>query len=229
MRNSSLNLTYNKLVRVAVMPTIIMDSCNYTRLGLTEYMTVKGVKKKNISLINDIEQLYTKCQQLQPGVVFINEDCFIYEPDASERIRKIILQNPDTLFFIFMAISNIHFEEYLYVRNNLIITSKAIKVSTLDSLLVSYFQKRLNPSPRPALSTEVHPLTLSQTESNMLKMWMSGHDTIQISDKMQIKAKTVSSHKGNIKRKIKTHNKQVIYHVVRLTDNVTSGIYVNVR
>ncbi|MEI9603586.1 LuxR C-terminal-related transcriptional regulator, partial [Enterobacter hormaechei] len=41
--------------------------------------------------------------------------------------------------------------------------------------------------------------------------------------------KTVSSHKGNIKRKIKTHNKQVIYHVVRLTDNVTNGIFVNMR
>ncbi|MDA4397330.1 hypothetical protein NY929_15960, partial [Escherichia coli] len=37
------------------------------------------------------------------------------------------------------------------------------------------------------------------------------------------------SHKGNIKRKIKTHNKQVIYHVVRLTDNVTNGIFVNMR
>ncbi|ECR9055533.1 transcriptional regulator RcsA, partial [Salmonella enterica] len=44
-----------------------------------------------------------------------------------------------------------------------------------------------------------------------------------------IKAKTVSYHKGNIKRKIKTHNKQVIYHVVRLTDNVTNGIFVNMR
>ncbi|WP_168385993.1 transcriptional regulator RcsA [Erwinia amylovora] len=211
------------------MPTIIMDSCNYTRLGLTEYMTVKGVKKKIISLINDIAQLQNKCQQLKPGVVLINEDCFIHESDASERIRKIILQHPDTLFFIFMAISNIHFEEYLYVRNNLIITSKAIKISTLDSLLNGYFQKKLNLSVRHGTHSEVHPLTLSQTESNMLKMWMSGHDTIQISDKMQIKAKTVSSHKGNIKRKIKTHNKQVIYHVVRLTDNVTSGIYVNER
>lgn len=128
-----------------------------------------------------------------------------------------------------MAISNIHFEEYLYVRKNLIITSKAIKPSTLDSLLSTYLQKKLNMSPRISSGLDVHPLTLSQTESNMLKMWMSGHDTIQISDKMQIKAKTVSSHKGNIKRKIKTHNKQVIYHVVRLTDNVTSGIYVNVR
>ncbi|EAQ3486164.1 transcriptional regulator RcsA, partial [Salmonella enterica] len=25
------------------------------------------------------------------------------------------------------------------------------------------------------------------------------------------------------------HNKQVIYHVVRLTDNVTNGIFVNMR
>lgn len=211
------------------MPTIIMDSCNYTRLGLSDYMAVKGVKKKNITSVNDMDQLQIKCQQLQPGVVFINEDCFIHESDASQRIRDIIMQHPDTLFFIFMAISNIHFEEYLYVRKNLIITSKSINPATLDTLLSSYFQKKVSMSPRYHSGFDVHPLTLSQTESNMLKMWMSGHDTIQISDKMQIKAKTVSSHKGNIKRKIKTHNKQVIYHVVRLTDNVTSGIYVNVR
>ena len=63
----------------------------------------------------------------------------------------------------------------------------------------------------------------------MLRMWMAGQGTIQISDQMNIKAKTVSSHKGNIKRKIKTHNKQVIHHVVRLTDNVTNGIFVNMR
>ncbi|EAX2640101.1 transcriptional regulator RcsA, partial [Salmonella enterica] len=72
-------------------------------------------------------------------------------------------------------------------------------------------------------------LSLSRTESSMLRMWMEGQGTIQISDRMNIKAKTVSSHKGNIKRKIKTHNKQVIYHVVRLTDNVTNGIFVNMR
>ncbi|MFS2220909.1 transcriptional regulator RcsA [Pantoea sp. B65] len=211
------------------MPTIIMDSCSYTRLGLMDYMALKGVKKKNISSASDIDQLHNKCQQVKPGIVFINEECFIHEADASQRIRSIIMQHPDTLFFIFMAISNIHFEEYLYVRKNLIITSKSIKPSTLDNLLSTYLQKKISATTRISSGLDVHPLTLSQTESNMLKMWMSGHDTIQISDKMQIKAKTVSSHKGNIKRKIKTHNKQVIYHVVRLTDNVTSGIYVNVR
>lgn len=211
------------------MPTLIMDPCNYTRVGLINYLTTKGIKDKNITQVNDIDRLHTRCQQLQPGVVFINEDCFINEPEASHRIRNAIGQNPDTLFFIFMAISNSHFEEYLYVRKNLIITSKSIKPATLDHLLGTYFQQRLNTSLRHSSGKDVHPLTLSQTESNMLRMWMSGHDTSQISDQMQIKVKTVSSHKGNIKRKIKTHNKQVIYHVVRLMDNVTSGIYVNVR
>ncbi|MGK4678409.1 LuxR C-terminal-related transcriptional regulator, partial [Salmonella enterica] len=66
-------------------------------------------------------------------------------------------------------------------------------------------------------------LSLSRTESSMLRLWMEGQGSIQISDRMYIKAKTVSSHKGIIKRKIKTHNNQVIYHVVRLTDNVTNG------
>jgi DNA-binding NarL/FixJ family response regulator len=55
----------------------------------------------------------------------------------------------------------------------------------------------------------------------MLQMWMAGHGTSQISTQMNIKAKTVSSHKGNIKKKIQTHNKQVIYHIVRLTENIT--------
>lgn len=211
------------------MPTIIMDSCNYTQLGLTNYMVSKGIKKANIASAGSINDLSNKCKKLTPGVVFINEDCFIHNTETSEQMRDIIIQYPDTLFFIFIAISNIHFEEYLYVRSNLIITSKSIKSSTLDNLLAGYFRKKLSPSFRLSAKLDIHPLTLSQTESNMLKMWMSGHDTIQISDKMRIKAKTVSSHKGNIKRKIKTHNKQVIYHVVRLTDNVTSGIYVNMR
>jgi len=124
-----------------------------------------------------------------------------------------------------MAIANIHFDEYLLVRKNLLISSKSIKPESLDNILGDYLSKE-----KKSIGTINLPtLSLSRTESSMLKMWMSGQDTIQISDQMNIKAKTVSSHKGNIKRKIKTHNKQVIYHVVRLTDNVTNGIFVNMR
>ncbi len=210
------------------MPTIIMDSCSYTRLGLTGFLTDTGVKRRNINIVSDIGQLQNRCSRIKPDVVFVNEECFIHESDATERIKRVITQHPDTLFFIFMAMTNIHFEDYLFVRTNLIITSKSIKPETLNSLLAGCNkQKPLDATHKSPL--DLNPVRLSQTESNMLRMWMSGHDTIQISDSMQIKAKTVSSHKGNIKRKIKTHNKQVIYHVVRLTDTVTTGIYVNVR
>lgn len=105
------------------------------------------------------------------------------------------------------------------------ISSKSIKPESLDTILGDILKKESGISGTINLPT----LSLSRTESSMLRMWMEGQGTIQISDRMNIKAKTVSSHKGNIKRKIKTHNKQVIYHVVRLTDNVTNGIFVNMR
>ncbi|KFC93164.1 colanic acid capsular biosynthesis activation accessory protein [Kluyvera ascorbata ATCC 33433] len=157
--------------------------------------------------------------------MFINEDCFIHDVQSSLHIKQIINQHPRTLFIVFMAIANIHFDEYLMVRSNLLISSKSIKPETLDIILGNYLKKET----AEVKQTNISTLSLSRTESSMLKMWMSGQGTIQISDQMNIKAKTVSSHKGNIKKKIKTHNKQVIYHVVRLAENVTSGIFVNMR
>ncbi|AZI87103.1 transcriptional regulator RcsA [Kosakonia cowanii] len=207
------------------MSTIIMDLCSYTRLGLTGYLTSRGVKKRDINDVQSVDELELACATFQPSVVFINEDCFIHDPDSSQHIKQVINQHPRTLFIVFMAIANIHFDEYLLVRKNLLISSKSIKPESLDNILGDYLSKE-----KKSIGTINLPtLSLSRTESSMLKMWMSGQDTIQISDQMNIKAKTVSSHKGNIKRKIKTHNKQVIYHVVRLTDNVTNGIFVNMR
>lgn len=207
------------------MSTIIMDLCSYTRLGLTGYLASRGIRKRQIIDATSIDELSEFCQSQVTNVVFINEDCFIHDPLSSQRIKQIINQHPNTLFLVFMAIANIHFDEYLLVRNNVLISSKSIKPESLDQILGEYLAKNAKCIGHINLPT----LSLSRTESNMLKMWMSGQGTIQISDQMNIKAKTVSSHKGNIKRKIKTHNKQIIYHVVRLTDNVTNGIVVNLR
>ncbi|CBG88783.1 transcriptional regulator RcsA [Citrobacter rodentium] len=207
------------------MSTIIMDLCSYTRLGLTGYLVSRGVKKREINDIETVEELDIACQTHRPSVVFINEDCFIHDPNDSQHIKQIINQHPNTLFIVFMAIANVHFDEYLLVRKKLLISSKSIKPQSLDDLLGDILKKEANTASIINLPT----LSLSRTESSMLRMWMEGQGTIQISDQMNIKAKTVSSHKGNIKRKIKTHNKQVIYHVVRLADNVTNGIFVNMR
>lgn len=182
-------------------------------------------EKREINDIETVDELAIACSAHQPSVVFINEDCFIHTPSDSQQIKQIINQHPDTLFIVFMAIANVHFDEYLLVRKNLLISSKSIKPDSLDTILGDILKKESGISGTINLPT----LSLSRTESSMLRMWMEGQGTIQISDRMNIKAKTVSSHKGNIKRKIKTHNKQVIYHVVRLTDNVTNSIFVNMR
>ncbi|EFW6968898.1 TPA: transcriptional regulator RcsA [Shigella flexneri] len=207
------------------MSTIIMDLCSYTRLGLTGYLLSRGVKKREINDIETVDDLAIACDSQRPSVVFINEDCFIHDASNSQRIKHIINQHPNTLFIVFMAIANVHFDEYLLVRKNLLISSKSIKPESLDDILGDILKKKTTITSFLNMPT----LSLSRTESSMLRMWMAGQGTIQISDQMNIKAKTVSSHKGNIKRKIKTHNKQVIYHVVRLTDNVTNGIFVNMR
>ncbi|WP_370621142.1 transcriptional regulator RcsA [Escherichia coli] len=207
------------------MSTIIMDLCSYTRLGLTGYLLSRGVKKREINDIETVDDLAIACDSQRPSVVFINEDCFIHDASNSQRIKHIINQHPNTLFIVFMAIANVHFDEYLLVRKNLLISSKSIKPESLDDILGDILKKETTITSFLNMPT----LSLSRTESSMLRMWMAGQGTIQISDQMNIKAKTVSSHKGNIKRKIKTHNKQVIYHVVRLTDNMTNGIFVNMR
>ena len=207
------------------MSKIIMDLCSYTRLGLTGYLLSRGVKKREINDIETVDDLAIACDSQRPSVVFINEDCFIHDASNSQRIKHIINQHPNTLFIVFMAIANVHFDEYLLVRKNLLISSKSIKPESLDDILGDILKKDTTITSFLNMPT----LSLSRTESSMLRMWMAGQGTIQISDQMNIKAKTVSSHKGNIKRKIKTHNKQVIYHVVRLTDNVTNGIFVNMR
>ncbi|HBQ7315152.1 TPA: transcriptional regulator RcsA [Klebsiella pneumoniae] len=207
------------------MSTMIMDLCSYTRLGLTGYLTSRGIKKQEIVEVNSAADLQKHCTSCCPAVVFLNEDCFVHDDESNGIIRQIITQNPATLFVIFMSLANIHFDRYLRVRKNLLISSKSITPKDLDVILVNYLKYKNTSVGQLTLPT----LSLSKTESNMLQMWMAGHGTSQISTQMNIKAKTVSSHKGNIKKKIQTHNKQVIYHIVRLAENITSGIQVNMR
>ncbi|MCL0119410.1 transcriptional regulator RcsA, partial [Klebsiella pneumoniae] len=114
------------------MSTIIMDLCSYTRLGLTGYLLSRGVKKREINDIETVDDLAIACDSQRPSVVFINEDCFIHDASNSQRIKHIINQHHNTLFIVFMAIANVHFDEYLLVRKNLLISSKSIKPESLD-------------------------------------------------------------------------------------------------
>ncbi len=204
------------------MQTIILDPCRYTRLGLQQLLT----SEQEISYASSFDQLQAGCVRLKPSVVFINEDCMLSQSHNKERLGELITDCPETLFFIFMSRTRIHFEEYIFVRKNVIITSKSIKAATLRQLL-NHPSLPQAKDPASCAALDIRPVMLSRSESATLRMWMSGNGTIEISDKLQIKTKTVSSYKGNIKRKIKSPNKHIIYHVVRLCDQLTNGIYVN--
>lgn len=78
------------------MSTIIMDLCSYTRLGLTGYLASRGVRKRDINDAHTVDELAAACDELKPGVVFINEDCFIHDPANSQHIKQIINQHPKT-------------------------------------------------------------------------------------------------------------------------------------
>ena len=63
-----------------------------------------------------------------------------------------------------MAIANVHFDEYLLVRKNLLISSKSIKPESLDDILGDIL-KRDNDN----LFLNMPTLSLSRTESSMLR------------------------------------------------------------
>lgn len=179
------------------MQTIILDSCSFTCLGLAQSLRDNGIQAQDVSFVSTFDQLNLNSLQETPGVVFINEACPQPHSDNGEPIRSLINQYPETLFFIFMSETRIHFEEYVFVRKNVIISSKSIKTATLNQLIRNYLHHHDLAGLEFAM-LDVTPVMLSRSESNTLKMWMSGEGTIQISDKLRIKVKTVSSYKGSI-------------------------------
>lgn len=72
------------------MLTIIMDLCSYIRLGLIGYLLSRGVKKREINDIEIVDDFVIVCDLQRFLVVFINEDCFIYDVFNSQRIKFII-------------------------------------------------------------------------------------------------------------------------------------------
>nr|VUD32491.1 Colanic acid capsular biosynthesis activation accesory protein RcsA [Raoultella sp. NCTC 9187] len=179
------------------MSTIIMDLCSYTRLGLTGYLTSRGIRKRDISEVQTAASLKESCESSRPAVVFLNEDCFIHREDSNQLIRQIITDYPGTLFVIFMALANVHFDHYLLVRKNLLISSKSLTPKDLDDILGNHLKYDRFSAGRINIPT----LSLSRAESNMLQMWMAGHGTSQISTQMTSRLRPFRRTKAILKRK----------------------------
>lgn len=206
------------------MSSLIVDKCYYTQLALQSLLQLNGQHQKDILSLKDISELQTACKSLTPEIIFVNEDCFMSDVRSEQALKAVINARPDTLFFVFISKDNLNYQNYVPIRRNVIIVSKSIRTTTIYQLIAHNLQ--LSRAIEIGVPLDLTPVSLSRTEFSILKMWMSGLDTQNISQHLNIKQKTVASHKGNIKRKVKTQNKQAIYHVVKLTDILTSGMFV---
>ncbi|WP_421589139.1 transcriptional regulator RcsA [Rahnella aceris] len=206
------------------MSSLIVDKCYYTQLALHSLLQLNGQHPKDILSLKDIDELQATCNSLTPEIIFVNEDCFTSDVQSGHVLREVIDAHPGTLFFVFISKENLNYQNYVPIRKNIIILSKSIRTATIYQLIAHNLL--LARSAETEQPLDLTPVSLSRTESSILKMWMSGLNTQNISQHLNIKQKTVASHKGNIKRKVKTQNKQAIYHVVKLTDILTSGMFV---
>lgn len=206
------------------MSSLIVDKCFYTQLALQSLLQLNGQHQKDILSLKDINELQTACKSLTPEIIFINEDCFMTDVRSEEALKHVINTHPGTVFFVFISKDNLNYQNYVPIRHNVIIVSKSIRTTTIYQLIAHNLH--LSRSIEIGSPLDLTPVSLSRTEFSILRMWMSGLNTLNISQHLNIKQKTVASHKGNIKRKVKTHNKQAIYHVVRLIDILTSGMFV---
>lgn len=206
------------------MSCVIIDPCNFTQLGLRDHLLSHRLPSHCFSGLETPQQLREILNQTAPRLVFISCHCFDeFSPECDE-IQSIISGYPQTLFVVFMSLPDSHFTGFVYLRENIIVVSKALTGESLNRLLAPHLFN-LTRTQRRLRKPIDQPVALSRAESEMLKMWMSGYNTAQISTLMKIKAKTISSHKGNIRKKINTQNIQAIHQLIKISDTLTSGIF----
>lgn len=202
------------------MTVFILDPCTYTKYALKSSLLENGIKG-SIRDVDSINSLKNKCRNAKPSIIFINQNCYQYQGD-SEDLKILIDNQPLTLFFIFIGNENIKFYDFIPVRDNVIIVSKFIKMSSLIMIIQYFMDTKAWRNDDSVMGFS--PLHFSKTEAEILQMWMSGSDTMHICNQLGIKEKTLSSHKINIKRKTKATNKQVIYHLISIANSVTDSI-----
>ena len=213
------------------MKVVIFESCHFTRVGIVNHISNSNLGLKDFHIYHALntENLFSFIQKKIPDLAFISDELILEDFFFRVRLKNIIMKNQYSIFIILTNLSSFHFRVLLKIRNNIVIASKAIDLISLRDLIERKAKKYSATDECHSVNKEGLPLTLSFTESAMLEMWMSGMDTGKIAKTLGIKEKTVSSHKFNVKIKMKTSNQLAIFHILRLVDTISSGFFVSIK
>lgn len=201
------------------MSYIILNKCDYFSHGLKSVINEAGGKKKDIHLLDDLSHCSRLLQQGTTQITFIRESIFNSDTDR-QAIRQLISMNPDTLFIIFMRVVHSSFEDYIYIQPNVIIMAKNVAIETVKNLIINNRLKSMSISIGHPPVDET-PLSFSKRESEILNLWMEERSSIEISEHINIKLKTVLSHKNNLKKKSKSKRTKVLFQIINLAKSLT--------
>lgn len=201
------------------MSYIILNKCDYFSQGLKSVINEAGGKKKDIHLLDNLTNAVRILQERATQIAFICEAVYNTESDR-EAIKQLIAANPETLFIIFMRVVHSSFEDYIYIKPNVIIMAQNVPISTVKNLILN---NKLNSStlPKGHYPADETPLSFSKRESEILNLWMKERSSVEISEHINIKLKTVLSHKNNLKKKSKSKRTKVLFQIINLAKSLT--------
>lgn len=184
-------------------------------------LTESGVGE-NIYTLNDVLKLDMLCNKITPDIVIISQR-YMHMQDNDPILKTLIERLPRTFFLIFIGNKNIVYNAVIPIKSNVIVTSKYLAVDGFTKLF-----RQFSGQEKYSITNATKrwsPLRFSKTEKQILSMWMAGENTKTICDQLNIKDKTLSSHKINIKRKTIAENKQIIYYILKIAGSVTDDLY----
>ncbi|MFG1172068.1 LuxR C-terminal-related transcriptional regulator [Erwiniaceae bacterium CAU 1747] len=207
------------------MSYIILNKCDYFSHGLKSIINEAGGKKRDIHLLDNLAHFARLLQEGSTQIAFICESVYKTEHDR-EAIKKLIAMNPQTLFIIFMRVVHSSFEDYIYIQPNVVIMAKNVSIGTVKNLIST---NKLKQSSLPAglYPADETPLSFSKRESEILNLWMKERSSVEISEHINIKLKTVLSHKNNLKKKSKSRRTTVLFQIINLAKSLTHVPHLN--
>lgn len=204
------------------MGIMIIDSCLYTNIGISDFYSEKYGLNRKVITTPPSNVTCDLLKKFSPSLVVISDDAFYHHKNNCDVLKKIIQSNRSVFFVIFVSSFNIRYQELILLDDNVLICSKEINESTLDDLFsFNFFDTKA--------ASNLCNFILSPTERVITKLWMSGKGTLQIGSALNICAKTVSTHKGNIKKKLKTNNMQTIFNIIRLSNILAPQILFDIK
>lgn len=202
------------------MSYIILNKCDYFSRGLKNVINEAGGKKKDIYQLDNLSGCTRLLQQGNAQIIFLCESGYSTESEREE-IKSLIALNPETLFIIFMRVVHSSFEDYIYIKPNVIVMAQNVAIGTVKNVITSNRLKN-NAQNAGHYPADEAPLSFSKRESEILNLWMEERSSVEISEHINIKLKTVLSHKNNLKKKSKSKRTKVLFQIINLARSLTT-------